>query len=283
MSNSKGFFTVSYKICHLPNLQPIDVMVLSRICSFGVFFESAESTAEFINRKPDSVRNSKQKLERLNYIRCIENNGRGKKYIARADLRARDFSKRDQQMFNQIRDRVEKKNGSFYVPDMFLDRKIAEMVAEQTDEVAENISADTPKEIKVNIKPVKSSYDPDKNDRNSWKRWQKENPDLIHVYELAVMYLRNNQIPILNHRTLRKDITMTANLFRKPEDPNYHTNTIKQYLYYLDSDVYLYQLEHNKYCPRISTQDDLFKKFKSVKDFKDNPSRHYDPSKVLTN
>lgn len=282
MSRSKGFFTMSYDACHLPKLTPLEVMVLSRICSFGIFFESAEVTAEFLNRQPSSVRNAKQKLERLNYIWCIEDTGRGKKYIARADLRARDFSKKDMQLLDQIRARVEKNIGSFYIPDIFLDKYKAELVSEQTDRVPNNISAEPPKETKVKLKATTSNYDPEKSDRNAWKRWQKDHPDLVNVYMKVIQYLNRQKIPVLNQSTLRKDLTMTADLFRTDKDPTAHVSMISTYIDYLESDEYLYQLEHTQFCPRITTQDDLFKKFKAIRDFKSDPRRQYDPAKVLT-
>ena len=274
---------MSYEACHLPGLTPLEVMVLSRICSFGIFFESAETTAEFLNRKPDSVRNAKQKLERQKYIYCIEDTGRGKKYIARADLRARELTKRDNQLLNQIRTRVEKKNGSFYVPDIFLDKSKAELVAELNDyQKTENNTAEQEETKTPIIKAVKSSYNPEKSDKNAWKRWQKDHPDLVNVYMKIIQYLSRQKIPVLNARVLRKDLTMTANLFRTDKDPTAHVSMISTYIDYLESSEYAYQLEHTQFCPRITNQDDLFKKFKAIRDFKSDPRRQYNPAKVLT-
>lgn len=281
MSRAKGFFTMSYDACHLPKLTPLEVMVLSRICSFGIFFESAETTAEFLNRQPSSIRNAKQKLERLNYICCIEDTGRGKKYIARADLRARDFSKKDQQVLDQIRARVEKNTGSFYIPDIFLDKEKAELVSEQTDKVVNNVSGQKEKEVTVKLKSA-SSYNPEKNDRNAWGRWQKDHPDLVNVYMKVIQYLNRQKIPVLNQSALRKDLTTTANLFRTDKDPTAHVSMISTYIDYLESPEYEYQIQHTQYCPRITNQDDLFRKFKAIRDFKSDPRRQYDPAKVLT-
>lgn len=282
MSRAKGFFTMSYDACHLPKLTPLEVMVLSRICSFGIFFESAEVTAEFLNRQPSSVRNAKQKLERLNYICCIEDTGRGKKYIARADLRAREFSKKDQQVLDQIRARVEKNTGSFYIPDIFLDKSKAELVSEQTDAVTHNVSGEVEKVPQVKLKASTPTYDPDKQDRNAWKRWKKDHPDLVNVYMKVIQYLNRQKIPILNHSALRRDLTMTSNMFITDENPMAHINIISTYIDYLESPEYNYQVEHTQYCPRITSQDDLFKKFKTIRVFKSDPRRHYDPTKVLT-
>lgn len=282
MSRAKGFFTMSYDACHLPNLTPLEVMVLSRICSFGIFFESVETTAEFLNRQPSSIRNAKQKLERLNYICCIEDTGRGKKYIARADLRARELSKKDQQILNQIRTRVEKNTGSFYIPDIFLDKQKAELVSELTDKPTNNVSAQPTKEVQVKVKAVKSTYNPEKHDRNAWKRWRKDHPDLVNVYMKVIQFLNRQKIPVLNQSTLRKDLTMIANMYRTDKDPTAHIGMISTYIDYLESPEYSYQLEHTQYCPRIATQDDLFRKFKAIRDFKTDPRRQYDPTKVLT-
>ena len=62
-------------------LTPTDKLVYARICSFDEFFESSEATAELFGVKADTVKKSKAKLEKLGYIRCVRNTGRGKVYI----------------------------------------------------------------------------------------------------------------------------------------------------------------------------------------------------------
>lgn len=68
------------------NLNPAEKMVYARICFFEEFFESAEATAEYLGISKWAVQHAKRKLEELGYIICVENTGRGKKYVA--DLNA---------------------------------------------------------------------------------------------------------------------------------------------------------------------------------------------------
>lgn len=64
------------------NLSPAEKMVYARICYFEEFFESAESTAEYLGVKIWTVQSAKRKLEKLGYIKCVKNTGRGKRYVA---------------------------------------------------------------------------------------------------------------------------------------------------------------------------------------------------------
>lgn len=66
-------------------LTPCDKLVLARITGFVCFYESSATTAEFLGIGEDTVKKSKQKLERLGYIRVLEDNGHGKKYAPEFD------------------------------------------------------------------------------------------------------------------------------------------------------------------------------------------------------
>ena len=68
------------------NLTPAEKMVYSRICYFIEFFESAEATAEYLGLKVWTIQSAKRKLEKLGYIVCAENTGRGKRYVADVNL-----------------------------------------------------------------------------------------------------------------------------------------------------------------------------------------------------
>lgn len=78
---SERFVVMRRSVILDKRLTPTDKLVYARICSFDEFFESAETTAELFGVKADTVKKSKAKLEKLGYIRCVRNTGRGKVYI----------------------------------------------------------------------------------------------------------------------------------------------------------------------------------------------------------
>lgn len=69
------------------NLTPTEKLVYARVCSFDEFFESAETTAELFGVQSGTVKKAKIKLEKLGYIKCVRNTGRGKAYVAIYDDR----------------------------------------------------------------------------------------------------------------------------------------------------------------------------------------------------
>lgn len=80
--NSPRFIILHREILTCKELTDTDRIVYARICTFDIYFESAESCAEFLGKTERAVQDSKRKLERLGFIECIENTGRGKKYRA---------------------------------------------------------------------------------------------------------------------------------------------------------------------------------------------------------
>ena len=74
------FIILTQNILGDHNLTPCDKLVLARITGFTTFYESNVTTAEFLGIGEDTVKKSKQKLERLDYIVAIADNGHGKKY-----------------------------------------------------------------------------------------------------------------------------------------------------------------------------------------------------------
>ena len=59
--------------------------VYARIAGFEEYFESAEECADLLGLGLSTVRSAKQKLEKLGYIKCVRNTGRGKAYRAVLD------------------------------------------------------------------------------------------------------------------------------------------------------------------------------------------------------
>ena len=80
--NSPRFIILHREILTCKELTDTDRIVYARICTFDIYFESAEACAEFLGKTERAVQDSKRKLERLGFIECIENTGRGKKYRA---------------------------------------------------------------------------------------------------------------------------------------------------------------------------------------------------------
>lgn len=71
-------------------LTTTDRMIYVYISSFsGLFFERKANTAEKLGLKQETVKKAKSKLEKLGYIRCVEDDGLGKTYetIQHAALR----------------------------------------------------------------------------------------------------------------------------------------------------------------------------------------------------
>lgn len=66
-------------------LTATDKIIYAWVCSFDEFSESSATTAELLGLKADTVKKAKAKLEKLGYIRCIRNTGRGKVYISLFD------------------------------------------------------------------------------------------------------------------------------------------------------------------------------------------------------
>lgn len=77
---SERFIVLNRSVTLDKRLTPADMKVYARICTFEEFFESSESTAKFFDIKPETVKKAKAKLEKLGYIVCIKNTGRGKVY-----------------------------------------------------------------------------------------------------------------------------------------------------------------------------------------------------------
>ena len=69
-------------ILHDKRLTPTQKLVYARIAYFKEYFESAENAAAFLGLTAYAVQEAKRVLERLGYIRCVENTGRGKRYVS---------------------------------------------------------------------------------------------------------------------------------------------------------------------------------------------------------
>lgn len=239
--NRKKFIALTFEICRRKDLTPTDKLVLGRIASFDTYFESTASCAELIGVSEQTVLKAKQKLEKLGFIKCIENDGRGKKYVASDEWKT-----------------------------MPTGRKTPEVVEPEEKTPVSTFGSLRPSKDRP-IRRVKS-----------WDRWKEQNKELIPILDASTNYLSRHKIPLIDAQALRKSITAVANLYKSPNDKDAHVYILQTYLEYLESDEYKYQLEHTKYCPSITTQNDLFGKFQAIREFKHDDRRHYDPTKTLT-
>ena len=76
----KRYIVISEDILCDKNLTDTEKLVYARISAFEEYFESAEQCGEFLGKSERSVKDARRKLERLGYIVCIKNDGRGKTY-----------------------------------------------------------------------------------------------------------------------------------------------------------------------------------------------------------
>lgn len=83
----KRFVLMRQEVLEDETLTPGEKLLLARYSGFeGVIFESPEQTGKFLGVSAEGIRKHRQKLEKLGYLKCVENNGRGKKYITTAKL-----------------------------------------------------------------------------------------------------------------------------------------------------------------------------------------------------
>lgn len=81
-----GITVITAEILQDRNLTPAEKLVYARIAYFEEFFEESKKTAEYLGIKEWTVQSAKRRLEKLGYIKCICNSGRGKRYVC--DLEA---------------------------------------------------------------------------------------------------------------------------------------------------------------------------------------------------
>lgn len=81
-SQSRLFISVPFEIMLDERLTLADKFIYGRALFFHELFESVEKTAAFIGISVSQAQKSKLKLEKLGFLRCIEDTGRGKRYKA---------------------------------------------------------------------------------------------------------------------------------------------------------------------------------------------------------
>lgn len=280
-----GFICVTATHLHMPGLTHTEGLLLARIASFGVFFESPANTAKFLNRAEKTIQTCRQALVRAGYIFELEDTGRGKKYIARADLRMHELTKKDLKAIEKIKEKASMSGKPLNIPPHFLDKADAEQkfstyIEEPEEEEIEEQAPINPLRPSKG-KKVHRMTDTEKENRSA-ESWNKAHPDLVPVLKQGVEYLKAHGIPIYNWYSFRKNLTITSEALKHPDYPQQHLYMFSEYFKYIASEPYLYQLDHNRYAPRVVEADDLWKKLLKIREFARDKGRHYDPSKVLT-
>lgn len=79
---SRLFISVPFEAMLDERLTLADKFIYGRALFFHELFESVEKTAAFIGISVSQAQKSKLKLEKLGFLRCIEDTGRGKRYEA---------------------------------------------------------------------------------------------------------------------------------------------------------------------------------------------------------
>ena len=79
---SRLFISVPFEIMLDERLTLADKFIYGRALFFHELFESVEKTAAFIGISVSQAQKSKLKLEKLGFLQCIEDTGRGKRYKA---------------------------------------------------------------------------------------------------------------------------------------------------------------------------------------------------------
>lgn len=80
------FIVLRQEVLYDKNLTMTEKFVYARIATFDEYFESAEACAEVLGLSKRQVEDSKRRLEKAGYIKCLANTGRGKRFKAVYDL-----------------------------------------------------------------------------------------------------------------------------------------------------------------------------------------------------
>jgi flagellar biosynthesis GTPase FlhF len=91
------FIVIPMKVMADERLTLADKNVYGRAFFFSEFFESPERTAKILGISANQVKISRRKLEELGLIRCISNDGRGKRYVVTTAWQQRRVSESDPQ------------------------------------------------------------------------------------------------------------------------------------------------------------------------------------------
>lgn len=86
-SLERKFLVIPFSVLADERLTPIDKLTYGRALFFEEFFEAPSRTAKILGCSENQIKKSKQKLENLGFIKCIANDGRGKRYVATVNFK----------------------------------------------------------------------------------------------------------------------------------------------------------------------------------------------------
>lgn len=147
---------------------------------------------------------------------------------------------------------------------------------EATKTVAE-ATAPIPSVVVTPSKPTKRGKR-----KNEFTEWKKKYSRFLPVLDMITNYLKRVEIPVYDKKQLRSDIVTFFETHEEWDTEEFRERCIRTYIEFLEGEWYARQLKRAQYCPRINSQNDFFRKFQAIRDFKYDKRRHYDPSKVLT-
>lgn len=111
--------------------------------------------------------------------------------------------------------------------------------------------------------------------------FEKRRPELVRVRDRFMNYLKRQNISVVGkERQVEAQIEkVERGLSQKPKSI---PQLFDEYLEFLESEEYQYQLEKNNYTPRITKLTDISGKFDSIRNFYHDRSTWFDPSKHLS-
>lgn len=128
-------------------LSSTEKLVYARICSFDTYFESTGNCAELLGLSKRQVENARRKLEKMGYIKCLENTGRGKKYKALYDLpdKVSQSSQEMQLRVPKIAEQSSKNCNSEFQKLHTYNKDIKESIKERLDILSKDSIGESPK------------------------------------------------------------------------------------------------------------------------------------------
>lgn len=110
--------------------------------------------------------------------------------------------------------------------------------------------------------------------------FEKRRPELVKTRDRLMQYLRSRNISVAGRE--RQVEAQIEKIERSFDDPQYFLDIINGYLDFLEGGDYQFQLEKNKYTPRMTKLTDISGKFDSIRNFHRDRSGWFDPSKHLS-
>lgn len=281
------------------NLTFLDKVILVELDSLDNddgCYASNEYLAEFCKCSIRKVSAAVAKLQRLGYLQVIEFDGRRRKLhvllgcLAKSARLSSKKCEAESQKMHAINIVNKKENNSPYSPPK--GDEIGNLISPTKDssKTVENSKAPTPQPVPT-PSPSRPTEKPQEKQpprvysssesgtrRYTSQRFEQKYPQMVPARDRVVEYLQKRGIIIHDMRKLNRDVLLIGGHFVRLDDYEEAAKLVMLYINYLESEEYQYQLENAKSCPRITKQDDLAIKFAAIREFKNDPNRHFDPT-----